>query len=92
MGVHDFTESLIARAAGHSGSKPVGFAAEVELLGLVVVEHHPAEGHLHPTPIFGGISAQGSRVAGQCSILGGIAHGKDILPPQNLVNRLPLAR
>jgi hypothetical protein len=64
MGVHDFTESLIARAAGHPGSKPVGFAAEVKLLVLAVVEHHSAESHLNPTPVLGGVPSKRSGVAG----------------------------
>ena len=92
MRVHDLTESLIARAAGHPGSEPVGFAAKVELLSLVVVEHHSAERHLDPTPVLGGVSSKGSGMAGQCSILGRFAHVGYILPPQNLVNRIPSAR
>ena len=64
----------------------------MQLLGLVVVEHHAAQRDLDASSIFGGISPKGSGVTGQCSILGGFAHSKDILPPQILVKRVLAAR
>ena len=92
IGVHNFTKTLVPRPARDPGPEPVRFAAQMKLVILGVVQHHAAESHLHPASVFGGISPKRPGVPGQCSILGRIAHDGDILPPQNLVNRIPSAR